>query len=89
MELVRQTAMPRSQRLAAWLETPLLQRGLTALILINAVILGLETSSTLMASWGELLSAADKAITRSARTNIDCGMVSPSAVAVFRLITSW
>jgi len=54
--------MPWRDRLQAWLETPLIQRGLIALILANAVILGLETSSTVMAGWGPWLTAADKAI---------------------------
>jgi len=48
--------------LAAWLETPLVQRSLIALILVNAVILGLETSSSMMAAWGPWLVAADRAI---------------------------
>jgi voltage-gated sodium channel len=48
--------------LAAWLETPLVQRSLIALILVNAVILGLETSPSLMADWGPWLIAADRAI---------------------------
>jgi voltage-gated sodium channel len=54
--------MPWRQRLKAWLEMPLAQRILIALILVNAVILGLETSSTVTAGWGSWLSAADKAI---------------------------
>jgi voltage-gated sodium channel len=49
-------------RLAAWLDSSLVQRTLIALILINAVILGLETSPALMASWGGLLVAADRLI---------------------------
>ena len=48
--------------LATWLETPLVQRSLIALILVNAVILGLETSQSLMADWGPWLVAADRAI---------------------------
>ena len=62
MELALQEAMPWRRRLKARLETPLVQRSLIALILVNAVILGLETSSTLMADWGPWLIAADKAI---------------------------
>ena len=54
--------MPWRQRLKARLEMPLVQRGLIALILVNAVILGLETSSTVMANWGPWLLATDKAI---------------------------
>ena len=41
---------------------PLVQRSLIALILVNAVVLGLETSSKLMAGWGPWLIAADTAI---------------------------
>ncbi len=48
--------------LATWLETPLVQRSLIVLILVNAVILGLETSPSLMADWGHWLVAADRAI---------------------------
>jgi len=48
--------------LAAWLETPLVQRSLIVLILVNAVILGLETSPSLMADWGPWLVAADRTI---------------------------
>ena len=54
--------MPWRQRLREWLEMPLIQRSLVALILVNAVILGLETSSTVMAGWGPWLIAADRAI---------------------------
>jgi voltage-gated sodium channel len=49
-------------RLAAMLEMPSVQHALIGLILINAVILGMETSSTLMAQWGDWLHIADKAI---------------------------
>lgn len=48
--------------LAAWLETRLVQRSLIVLILVNALILGLETSPSLMADWGTWLVAADRAI---------------------------
>lgn len=49
-------------RLAALLELPRVQHALIGLILINAVILGMETSPALMAGWGEWLSMADTAI---------------------------
>lgn len=48
--------------LARGLETPLVQHCLVALVLINALILGLETSSSLMAIWGPWLIAADRTI---------------------------
>jgi len=54
--------MRRRPRLAERLETPFVQRSLTALILINAFILGLETSATVMAGWGPWLIAADRVI---------------------------
>ena len=50
------------QRLACWIEQPGLQHLLIALILINAVVLGLETSPSIMAVWGPWLVAADRAI---------------------------
>ena len=49
-------------RLAATLDLPMVQHALISLILINALILGLETSQTLMQAWGPWLIAADKAI---------------------------
>jgi voltage-gated sodium channel len=49
-------------RLDRWLESAPIHNGLIALILINAVILGLETSPALMVQWGSWLSAADRAI---------------------------
>lgn len=50
------------QRLAEWLEQPALQRALIGLILLNAVVLGLETSSSIMEAWGTWLVAADRTI---------------------------
>jgi voltage-gated sodium channel len=49
-------------RLSRHIEAPLTQAVLIALILVNAVILGLETSATIMARWGAVLGAADRAI---------------------------
>lgn len=62
VELTLQATMSCRQRLKTWLEMPLVQRSLIALILANAVILGVETSSTVMAAWGSWLTAADTAI---------------------------
>ncbi len=62
MELTLPSAMPWRQRLIVWLETPLIQRSLITLILVNAVILGLETSPSVMSAWGPWLIAADQAI---------------------------
>ena len=50
------------QQLARWLDLPAVQRVLVALIIVNAVILGLETSQSLMADWGPWLLLADRAI---------------------------
>ena len=55
-------APPWRQRLQATLEASLVQRSLIALILLNALVLGLETSQTLMAQWGDWLQMADQAI---------------------------
>jgi voltage-gated sodium channel len=49
-------------RLSQWLETPFVQHGLVVLILINALILGLETSALVMMKWGPWLIAADRMI---------------------------
>lgn len=49
-------------RLAASIEAPHAQTLIIALILVNAVILGLETSPTVMANWGGLLMRLDQAI---------------------------
>lgn len=45
-----------------WIEKPAVQHGIMVLIIINAVILGLETDANLMASHGALLLAIDKFI---------------------------
>ena len=62
METVVHAPAGLSQRLDRWLESAPIHNSLIALILINAVILGLETSPSLMAAWGSWLSAADRAI---------------------------
>ncbi|MBA6420205.1 ion transporter [Pseudomonas sp. 5Ae-yellow] len=55
-------ASPWRQRLAEWLERASVQYLVTGLILINAVILGLETSSTAMQQWGHWLRTLDQLI---------------------------
>ncbi|MEZ5752386.1 MAG: ion transporter [Paracoccaceae bacterium] len=45
--------------LKTWLETPLVRNGILAVILINAVILGMETSPTLMDRAGGIILAID------------------------------
>lgn len=49
-------------RLGAWVESPRIQRLLIGLIVVNALILGMETSAGLMARWGDLLVAIDHVI---------------------------
>ncbi|HBY64032.1 MAG TPA: voltage-gated sodium channel [Solibacterales bacterium] len=48
--------------LARRIESPRAQAALIALILVNAVILGLETSEPVMTQWGAALVATDRAI---------------------------
>lgn len=53
--------MPSRERLGTWIESGPMQRIIIAVIVINAVTLGLETSDVLMAQWGGLLQALDRA----------------------------
>ncbi len=46
-------------RLAKWVESPKAQNGIVAIILLNAVILGMETSDLAMERWGSLLKGLD------------------------------
>ena len=62
METVMHAPATLRPRLDRWLESAPIHNSLIALILINAMILGLETSPSLMAAWGSWLSAADRAI---------------------------
>lgn len=48
------------ERLAAFLETPIVRNAILAVILFNAVLLGLETSQGAMARAGGLISLLDK-----------------------------
>jgi voltage-gated sodium channel len=49
-------------RAARFVLAPLFQRVIVALIVLNAVTLGLETSRAVMADWGGLLLAIDRAL---------------------------
>jgi voltage-gated sodium channel len=64
-DLVRLRATPDvgawRLRLAEFLETARVEHFIVAVILINAVVLGFETSKSAMASYGSLLVAIDKA----------------------------
>ncbi|SLN33275.1 ion transporter [Roseisalinus antarcticus] len=53
--------MTHRDRLDAFLETPRVRNAIIAVILFNAVILGLETSTTAMAVAGELITWLDRA----------------------------
>ena len=55
-------AASRRERLRRWLERPRIQHTILALIIVNAAILGLETSASLMATWGPLLRALDSTL---------------------------
>lgn len=60
-ELSRTPGISQSRlRLAAWIDSPRVQHFVVAVILLNAVILGLETSPAVMARWGTLLVVLDK-----------------------------
>ncbi|MCP5265192.1 MAG: ion transporter [Burkholderiaceae bacterium] len=61
--------MPTSRPISAWrqrlehlLAHPMTERVLIALIIVNAVVLGLETDKATMARWGALLTRIDVAI---------------------------
>ena len=60
--VARASAVGWQRRLRTFIDRPATQRTILALILLNAVILGLETSPSLMASHGSLLVALDQAI---------------------------
>lgn len=49
-------------RAGAWVESAPVQKFITALIIINAIILGMETSPAVVAAVGPLISALDQAI---------------------------
>lgn len=55
-------AHDRRQRVRAWVEHPRVQNFIIALILVNAALLGLETSAGAMAAAGGLIVALDRAI---------------------------
>jgi len=60
-DLKRQPGIPPWRiNLAAWVESPRIQHWVVAVILVNAVILGLETSPAMMERMGGLLIAMDK-----------------------------
>lgn len=52
--------MTLRRRVALWIDQPLTQRFIIGVILFNAVLLGLETSQTVMAQAGPLILALDR-----------------------------
>ena len=61
--LIAADAADTPRAAAAWLTlSPLFQRVVVGLILLNAVTLGLETSDTVMENWGGALHAVDQAL---------------------------
>lgn len=60
--LAARTGVPAWRlRAARWVESPPIQYTITAIILLNALILGLETSPALRAEWGVALKFVDRA----------------------------
>ena len=56
------TSAPLRTRIGAWIESSRVQRVIVALILVNAIILGLETSASVMARFGPLLARIDQIV---------------------------
>ncbi|MBO3705177.1 MAG: ion transporter [Candidatus Accumulibacter sp.] len=52
----------RRQRVRTWIEQPRVQNAIIGLILVNAALLGLETSTSAMAAAGGLIVGLDRAI---------------------------
>ena len=80
-------ASPWRQRLAEWLERASVQYLVTGLILINAVILGLETSSTAMQQWGHWLRTLDQLILACFVIEIALRFTALRVLRVLRLIS--
>ncbi len=49
------------QRLDAWLDRPAVRNSIIAIILFNALLLGMETSAPLMDRWGGFVRLLDLA----------------------------
>lgn len=62
MRLREQTNISHARlRLAQWIECRSIQLFIISVIILNAVVLGLETSADLTEQYGELLKVIDKA----------------------------
>lgn len=51
--------MTSREKVAEWLETPKVRYGIIGVIVINAVVLGLDTSPTVMGTYGSLIQSLD------------------------------
>jgi len=60
--MTTETTIDKRQQVRRWIEQPRIQNAIIALILVNAALLGLETSPTAMAAAGGLIVALDQAI---------------------------
>ena len=60
--MTTETSTGLQARVREWVERPRVQNFIMVLIIINAVILGLETSPAAMAAYGEILLATDQVI---------------------------
>jgi voltage-gated sodium channel len=58
----REKTKASRHRLATWIEQPRIQNSIIFLIVVNAVVMGLETDSAVMLQWGALLTRIDIAI---------------------------
>lgn len=62
MQTATETPSSLRSTLATLLNRPRVQHGILALIIINAVLMGLETAPGIMAAWGSTIRWLDKAI---------------------------
>jgi len=75
-QLAAKNVAPWRLSLARWIESPRVATFLIGVILINAVILGLETNQDLMLRWGTLLVAIDKTCLAIFLAEITCKFVA-------------
>ena len=78
--LAAQGAAPWRVRLARWIESPRVVGFIIGVILINAVVLGLETDKDLMARSGTLLFVLDKACLAVFLAEITCKLLAFMAI---------
>lgn len=74
--LDNQGAAPWRTRLARWIESPRVVGFIIGVILVNAVILGLETDKNLMARWGTWLLVLDRACLAVFLVEITCKLLA-------------